>query len=67
MPTLRETESEYFQPWEKQELVESRTRWPSPRGQVDLPFREVFHPLQVPTREMVQGKSGLLEDRNVPH
>lgn len=32
-----------------------------------LPFREMFCPLEVPTGEVMEGKSGFLQDRNVPH
>ena len=36
-------------------------------GEAALPLWEVFHPLQVPTGEVMEGKRGLLQDRNIPH
>lgn len=47
--------------------AESRTRQPSPGSKAALPFREMFHPLQVPTGEVVQGKRRPLQHRHEPH
>lgn len=32
-----------------------------------LPFWQMLHPLQVPTREMIESEGRLLQNRNVPH
>lgn len=35
--------------------------------QAALPFWEMFHPLEVPTGEVMEGKRHLLQDCDVPH